>query len=998
MLARYTAAGGRRSPSLLIAALALLLLFPISLLGWSTTAHAQSWPSLNGVLADGTGKVDAGQVNSAAQKIKDLGYKPLAVIVPTSNGVDETTFARQAAEHYGFGTADLPDPSLLALVVILDTRRSTVLYGDALKPIMEQPQGKFSAADVIRTSYLNPNLAAGASGTTGAYTKAFVESFKKAVEDINPAPTPTPQPAVVNQVDTSGIGNAILWGLGIIIVLGVLVIGGPLLFRRYRAGQEAAARHRALQDQLVQARNVTADMITDLDFPANPGEQLQYRFLALALQTERPQQLAQITGQYQAIYKRIADALGQYDLLNKATPTTDEQLTAAIGQYQTVQGTVQEANAFLQKLSELGKQVEVQTAAAPGEVDAAKKAIAAATDELARLAAAAPDLYHPSAEKALGPAQARLRSAVQALQGQPSMPLKAYDEASAARTLAGGVLALVQAFGAAVTALAQARARLVRARQQGFKLAQSDDHFTDVSNKLSDAARAVETGDPDKIKQALEQGNAAVQQAGASVDQQVALHESNEQALAQLEAAGAETKKFIQQGAEAFDKVDEYAESAWQDIRGNGTEAQKAADEAFQLWQEAAALNSMQGEQDFTQAQKLVSQAQTDLQEAHQLVQAILDRLQHLQESQRTAQSEITTAEQDVVSGQSFIKQYDPDITATPAKQLEQAATALQQAKIEIAKPRPDWIQVVKLARQANDLADAALADARTQEQAMQARRLKVQTSSQQAEASLSRAANFAQVHKGDLDRSILTGVTQAQAKLNDARQSLTQAQGARLEDVALGKALDDAAASFAAAQQQADAAFAAAQQQFNVIDGLRRQAHDALSQADSVIRQAAAYMQEHRNYISQPIANELQAAISLMPAWQDGADPGTLQGYISRARQAADRANNAYAMAREQVRDYDNQQRAHQAQDVINTMITIGAIASIFGGGGRRHHGGWGGGFGGGGGGGFGGFGGGGGSSGGGFGGGGSSGGGFGGGGSSGGGWGGGGSSSGGW
>jgi len=178
------------------------------LLGWSA-ALAQSWPPLNGVVADGTGKVDATKVNAAAQKIKDLGYKPLAVIVPSSGGVDENTYARQAAQHYGFGSTDVPDPNLLALVVILDTRRSIVLYGDALKPVMEQSQGNSSAADVIRSNYLNPKLA------SGDYTAAFVDSFNQAVKDVNPAPTPPPQPAVVNNVDTSGIGNAILWGLGI---------------------------------------------------------------------------------------------------------------------------------------------------------------------------------------------------------------------------------------------------------------------------------------------------------------------------------------------------------------------------------------------------------------------------------------------------------------------------------------------------------------------------------------------------------------------------------------------------------------------------------------------------------------------------------------------------------------------------------------------------------------------------------------------------------------
>ena len=93
----------------------------------------------------------------------------------------------------------------------------------------------------------------------------------------------------------------------------------------------------------------------------------------------------------------------------------------------------------------------------------------------------------------------------------------------------------------------------------------------------------------------------------------------------------------------------------------------------------------------------------------------LLDRLKHLQESQRTAQDEIAHADRDIATGRAFVAQYDPDITPSPVQMLDQAASILDKAKQEAAKPKPDWIQVVNLARQANDLADRALADARTQ-------------------------------------------------------------------------------------------------------------------------------------------------------------------------------------------------------------------------------------------------------------------------------------------
>src|SRR5262249_32747267 len=147
-------------------------------------------------------------------------------------------------------------------------------------------------------------------------------------------------------------------------------------------------RRRSLQEQLVQARNVSADMITNLDFPADPTRQLQYRFVSLALQKERPAQLASITTQYNRTYKIVADALSHYNTLNSSTPTTAEGMTAAIAGYQAVQSQIQQATNFLTQISDLSKQVQQQAAAAPDEVDQAKKALAAATSNIERLAAA----------------------------------------------------------------------------------------------------------------------------------------------------------------------------------------------------------------------------------------------------------------------------------------------------------------------------------------------------------------------------------------------------------------------------------------------------------------------------------------------------------------------------------------------------------------------------------------------------------------------------------
>jgi uncharacterized membrane protein YgcG len=900
----------------LVAAVALLFMW---VFGWAA-ASAQAWPELDGVVSDDTGRLDAAEVNRAASELSDLGVQPLAVLSQNGSGLaDSLPLGYAAANQYGFGSGgDQIDPNLFAIVVLLGARRTSIIYGDELKPIFEQTRNGTRVADDITSTEINPNLAA------GDFTAAFSEGFRRAAQEISlyrnpPTPTtaPTPAPPVVTNVDTSGLGSALLWCVGIAVLLGAVGLGGPVLFRQWKRAQEAAARKRALQDQLVQARNVTADMITDLDFPADPAEQIQYRFLALALERERPAQLADVTKRYREVYGRVSEALALYNTLNQAKPATEQELTAAIAQYQSVQATIQEASAFLQQLAEMSRQVEGQVSAAPGETDAAKKALAAATDSLAQLAAAAPDLYAPSTQRALKPVADRVAEAESALAAQPPLSLKAYDAATAGSASAAQLLALIGSLAQAYHALRQQRARLVAARSGGFKLPGSDKTFAHALDVLSSAARHLEAGELEKAGEALKEGVGAVEQAGSEVAAAASLQKSNQEALAALKSEGEEAKKFIEQGATTFDKVDEYAESSWQDIKGNGTEAQKAADKAFNLWQEASRLNelSAEGPQDFEGARRQIEEANGAITRVRELITAILDRMKHLQESQRTAQAEISAAEQDLALGRSFVKQHDPDISPAPDRLLADAAGLISQAKDEISKGKPDWIKVVALARQANDLADRALAGARSEHDAMQARRLKVQTTSQQAAAGLSRAANFATAHRSDIDASILDALARAEAGIKQAQTIASRAEGAAMEDRERAQALEEAASALLAAQQAADNAYNQASQQFAFMEGQRREASAAMKRAESAILEADRYMDSYGSVVSRSSRELLNSAIREMPGWRDGADASMLAAIARAARAAQQNAEAAHSRAQAEVEAHLEAERQRERE-----------------------------------------------------------------------------------
>ncbi len=657
---------------------------------------------------------------------------------------------------------------------------------------MTQERGGRTVAQILREDYLNPKLA------RGDYTGAFADTLRQAAKEVdlvrNPPPAPTPVAPVT--IDTGGIGDALIWIVGGLVILGALLVAVPVVYRQWKKSQETAARRRVLQDQLVQARNVTADMITNLDFPVDPNEQITYRFLALTLERERPQQLAEIRAQYDAMYDRVAEALARYDTANKGTYTTEQEMTSAIAQYQGIQTEIKAASEFLQGLGDQSRQLEEQTRAAPGEVDAAKKALAAAADEIQKLAAAAPDLHPIDAKAAFTPALEKLLQAENALAAKPPLSLQAYDNARSVRALVEQISAALKQLFSAYSSLAQHRGELEEARSKGFKLVESDQLFAEALSGLSQAAQRLEVADMAGFTEAFQSVSALINQAEHAVQDEIALQAANGQALDKLKADGEEVKTLIQQGAQAFDKVDEYAESSWRDIRGNGTEAQSAADDAYRLWTEASALNAVSPEspQDFTQARGKIDGANRLLEKARTLIAAIFDRLKHLEESKRIAADEIEAARRDIVAGHSFISQHDPDISPSPDNMLAEAEKSLRLAQGEMGRPKPDWISVVAQARKANDLADKSLANARSEAEAMQARRQKARTTAQQAEASLSRAANFASVHRADLDDSVIVGIKSAQESMERAQGALAQAESEGREDLARAQALDKAA------------------------------------------------------------------------------------------------------------------------------------------------------------------------------------------------------------
>lgn len=917
-----------------------LLFVGAYLLAVGAAAYAQSFPPLDGVVGDDTGQLDAGRVNSAAAALQDLQVKPLAVLVQNQTNSDNDAFARQVGSNYGYisgGANGVVDPDFFAIIVSLNQRQLTLLYGDNLVAALEgtNSSGQQTAANI--RSRMGPLLAAALSSsdpqvTSDKLSEAFETGFSLARDAIdlyrNPptstprptvGPTNTPQPTIITNVDTSGIGTAFLWGLGIVILVIALAIFGPMLWRAWKKSQEAAARKQALREQLTQARNVAADMITDLEFPADPAEQLQYRFLALALGNERPEELSQLRARYGEMYQRVSGALARYDAVNQAKYTTDEELTSGIAQYQGIQNDINAAATFLKEIAERSRQVEGQIASAPAEVDEAKKALAAATNSVERLAAATPDLYKADPSKVISKGSDLLASAENALNEQPGHPLSAYDAATSAHSLADKIAEALKRVGAAYASLGSLREAVSGYRKGGFKLSQWEEQDAHTLSLLSRSVKGLEAGEKaDAFNAVMQSAEESLTKARSDIQRLVDLNKSNVAALVQVKTAGEQLREYIDQGAQAFDKVDEYAESSWSDIRGNGTEAQKAAMKAQELWEAAGNLNALtpDGEQDFDKAAALAGEASGYITEARKLISAIIERLKNVEESKRIASAEIAAARHDIEAGQSYIAQYDRDITPRPSDMLKDAANLLEQAEGEAAKEKPDWIDVVRQVRMSNDMADKALAEARSQEDAMNAIRLKVSTAAQQAAAGISKVANFIDVHRSDIDPGLLRGIDDSQNVLRRTQARLDQTNRSTLEDAALAKTLDEIAGLFGEVQSKADQVFAAAQQQFQAMENLRGQATGAIYAAQRSIEAANFYISMHDSSVNFSTKSLLREARIAIPQLRDGASASELNQVIAAANQALALAERVNQKARADVSEAERIEAESEWQD----------------------------------------------------------------------------------
>jgi hypothetical protein len=864
------------------------------------------------VYRDDAGKLDRSRVQSAAQQLTNRGA---TVAVYTANSGGDAAF-RSYLEQDGLASGSSIRSDVIAIFVSLQDRYSGIRFGDQWNAALATNDNY----EQIRTDALN----AGLSSTS------FSDGVVSALNAIDQAIADPPSAGGGTEVNIN-FTPLVLGG----IFLALLFVGGPLLWRGFSKRRAVAQAYARARQSAEDARRQAGAAIADMG-QAMKNAQAKAEYDQVSYPAAEVQELARTQGVAEAQFVKAQE---QFDKTGEALAAkrepTQAEYQSATSSYGAVAQLVEQARVSLEQAESRRAELDKLNAAAPGEIDRSKKALADAAE---RLEALGQDMPNPGAV---------LRSGRELAARAES--LLAEHRAADAIAAAGAASAAIDELNLALASyndiregISAGRAGAENATEQGYRVEGGLAAFEKAEGLLREVAAALEH-DIDKARTLLDQAEAARAEGVARGGGMPALRNANDQRLAQVEQAGRQLAQSIDEGHKAFALVDEFAENTWSDIRGNGSEAEAAADRAHDLWQRAAQRNTME-QQDFLGAQQDLDEADKQIAFAYKLVDSILQRLKDLEAARDTARQDIASAQSDIDQGWSYVQSNDPDVGQAPEQALAQAADLIKQANVELAKQRPDWLAIVKQAREANRLADQALANARSEVEVMSKLREQVAHAQQLATAEVQKIIQFASIHGDDitaggeqqLDR-LRNDVQRAYQALKSAEQSEEQA---RAED------LREAIARYTELESSAEELYAEIYGAFQQLEQQRQRLNTAVEAAARKIAQAERMQQAYHignRSSGDEYLREARAALQSIGTPRNENEIRRALGLAEQARKAAERAEDIF-------RSYArSSQGGGDLSDFLGGVI-IGSMAS--GSGGRRDRGGgsWGGGGGGGG------------------------------------------------
>jgi len=227
-----------------------------------------------------------------------------------------------------------------------------------------------------------------------------------------------------------------------------------------------------------------------------------------------------------------------------------------------------------------------------------------------------------------------------------------------------------------------------------------------------------------------------------------------------------------------------YAPESWNNINGNGSQAEQKVNDAEGALDAAEAAADMET-QDWVSACEQIVSAAGNIQRAEALANAIIALKRDLDAAKAAAPGEIASAAADIRAACEYIARHDADIDDGLETRLDEAERALDEARRELAKEQPNYLMVVKAARAVNATADGILAKAQSEHEAIERLRQRAVTSLREAERSVDAANNYIGSHRSEVDSDAERMAQSAETALNFARRVSTLQDQIRYADQA---------------------------------------------------------------------------------------------------------------------------------------------------------------------------------------------------------------------
>jgi chromosome segregation ATPase len=618
-----------------------------------------------------------------------------------------------------------------------------------------------------------------------------------------------------------------------------LIVGGGFFLRK-RSAAQALGRARSNAEE---ARQTAGAAIVEAGRRLKQAEdQAQYDKLSYA--PADVEQLAQTQRQIEARFAKLQQEFdATEDELNRRAEPSIEQYQAATRAYQQIGQATNEVRENLEQLARQRSELDALAEQARQETEQAKKALTDVAEAFEPLREEIPD-----SSAALAAVQGHLDSAEQALASHDAR--QARVEAQAASELAQDIITRLHSYRELRTAITQGYREAETLEGEGYRMAESRAALARANTLLEQQIAQLLQGRVEKalgrIDTHLSAAQDAIAEATANGRGLVALREENARRLDEIAQQGEQAAAAIAEGRRAFDLVDEFAESTWSDISGNGSEAQAAANRAQEHWAMARQRNTMDM-QEFAAARDDLDAAAEELAYVHALVDAITQRLKDLEEARDTARAELDDAAHDIDLGWQFVRSNDPDVGKVPEEQLAQAAEHLAVAQTEMQKDKPDWLLLVAEAQAANNLADEALAGARSEVEAMDKLRSKAQRAQKIAQAEIHKLLKFADLHGEDLQPETRQSVDQLREQTRTLLERDPLQQAEQSEEEQRHAHLEEAYNGYTQLNQQAAATYKTAQEDVRRLETMRTELNQELAAARDRIAELERDLQRYQ-------------------------------------------------------------------------------------------------------------------------------------------------------